>query len=215
MNRMKAAFIALAAGLGLTAQAQGGVTDSLTVTITPNAFYSVTITTPSAAQMDLGSVDLGASTWTVRPATVTINSSYAGTDLKLQGGVSGGWAFDGNTATSEADSLQAWAVFTDTSVGGVPSQSGGYFSGTTPGADDSDVVDSATNRDVGVNGASLRHFVALAAETGYKSMENIPNSTIDLNASKAHLWLRFKLPNSTTTRTHKNIMITLTAVENN
>src|SRR5436190_513653 len=95
-----------------------GLSDSLTITITPNAGYSVMITTTNVG-LDLGTVALGASTQTVRPSTVTVTSSFAATGLKLTGSMSGAgipWTYAINTAAQAQDELAAWAVFTDTSV---------------------------------------------------------------------------------------------------
>ncbi len=206
--------LALAIGLGLTGRAQAATTDSLTVTITPNAYYDVDITTYSSALMNLGLVNLAASTWTVRPATVTINSTYAATDLKLQGQIntSGGtaWQFDSDTSNANLDRLQSWAVFTDTGVAAAPSQTSGYFSGTTPGVSNSDVI-STTNEDVGTAGSDTGMFEAAAADAGFKDMDNLTSSLVDAPASASHLWLRFKLPNATTSSTAQDITITLTA----
>lgn len=199
-------------GTLLAGKAQAQSSDSLTVTITPNAQYIVDVdTNPSAGDwLNLGSVNLGASTWTVRPATVTVQSTYASTELALQGTMlSGGWTLDADTATNEADSLKAWSVFTDTSVAASPSQAGGYFSGTVPGANNSDVIGTA-NLGVGTGGG-VTLFVAAPGEAGYKSMESIPSSAVDLAASRAHLWLRFTLPPTTSNLTAKQLYLTVTA----
>jgi hypothetical protein len=191
--------------------AQAATNDSLTVTITPNAQYIVDIdSNPFAgAWLNLGAVNLGASTWTVRPATVAVQSTYATTELSLQGTPLDDWTLDANTATNEADALKAWAVFTDTGVSNVPAQASGYFSGTVPNVNNSDVIGTA-NLGVGTGGG-LTQFVALPGDAGHKTMENIPSELVDAAASHAHLWLRFTLPPTTTTLTSKRIYLTLTA----
>src|SRR5436190_9864221 len=111
-TRHKTGWLAL--GLAMTwafASTAEANSDSLTVTITPAASYIVDIDTgPSAgAWLDLGSVNLGASTWTVRPATVAVQSTYAATELSLEGLMAaGGWTFDSDTSTDENNALKAW-----------------------------------------------------------------------------------------------------------
>jgi len=213
-------LMAIAVGLGLTGAAQAATSDSLTVTITPNAFYAVSINTAAAGGgfLNLGAVSLGASTQTVSPAIVKVDSTYAKTDLTLIGQIwnNGGgtpWTFSSNTAlTNETDKLASWAVFTDTSVAVAPTQGvGGAFDGTLPAVSDTDVI-SASGQDVGDNSTILRRFVLTAATAGYKTMEDIASSAADLAASKANLWLQFRLPAATTDGTNaQKIMLTLTA----
>ena len=96
MKRLKKIALALALGLGLAHVSQAAVTDQLVVTITPNAYYSVAIDTANVV-LDLGTVALTASTQTVRPSTVTILSTFATTDLRLQGAITSAgtpWTFD-------------------------------------------------------------------------------------------------------------------------
>jgi hypothetical protein len=211
INRAKLGA-ALGLALGMLGTAHAADRDSLTVTITPNAAYVVDITTGSAGEgfLNLGNVDLGNSTWTVHPATVAVQSTYATTELSLQAQmITGGWTFDANTATDEANALKSWAVFTDTSVPGSPAQASGYFSGTVPGNPASDVFDT-TNRGVGTGGGTTL-FVALPGDAGYKTMEDIASELVDAPASHSHLWLRFKLPPTTTLLTTKQLQVTLTA----
>jgi len=206
----RAAVLGLA--LGLFAQVHAAVSDSLTVTITPNAFYAVDIDTSNFSGMDLGTVDLAASTQTVLPSTVTIQSTYATTDLRLQGAIASvgtPWTFDANTASNESDSLQAWGVFTSVARSSAPTQTSGYFSGTTPGANDSDLI-STTNRYVGTQGGVTNQFEADAADFAFKDMDSLPPSPAA--ASLSHLWLMFKLPSATTDTAAQLVTLTLTAV---
>ncbi len=199
--------------LGLAGQASAVDTDSLMVTIVPTAGYSLTVATGPAAGswLDLGVVPLNTSTWTVRPATVTVTSSYAATDLTIIGTMlSGGWSLGANTAALGNDELGAWAVFTDTGVAASPAQASGYFSGTTPNVDNTDVLRNAVD-DVGTSAGAHKKFVATAADAGYRSMEDITSNTLDAPAATSHLWLRFKLPPTTTTLTAKQLQITITA----
>lgn len=194
-------------GTLLTGAAHAATTDSLTVTITPNAQYAVDVDTAiSPALLNLGTVDLNTSTATVNVTTVQVNSTYATTDLSIRAEViSGGWSIDGDTTTQETDALQSWAVFTDTSVvsATVAAAQAGAF-----GAND---LLQQTNRDVGSVGAGPSMYMLGAGETGFKSMEDLVPSTIDAPASRSHLWLKFLLPPATTTLTAKQIYITVTA----
>lgn len=187
-------------------------TDTLTVTILPNAYYAVDIDTANVG-LDLGTLSMGASTQTVRPSTVSIQSTFATTDLKLQGSIDSAgtpWTFDTSSATVEADSLAAWATFTSVARSSAPSQSGDYFSGTVPGAAGSDMI-SSSNYYVG---SSLSDGTSNLFETnsgfGSKDMDALPPEPNA--AAKAHLWLYFRLPNATTSSAAQNISITITAV---
>lgn len=189
-------------------------TDTLTISITPNAFYAVDIdTTNIANQMNLGVINLGASTQTVRPSTVTIQSTFATTDLKLQGGIGSSgtpWTFDDDTASSDTDKLAAWATFTSVARSSAPTQTGDYFSGTVAGASGSDVIDAA-NRYVGDSGTQLTTNL-FETNSGFdsKNMDALP--PIPDPNGRAHLWLYFRLPSATTSINAQNITITLTAV---
>lgn len=203
--------------LGLAGKASAAASpdrDSLTVTITPTASYSLTVSTnPGAGSwLDLGTVPLGGSTWTVRPATVTVTSSYVATDLTIIGTMlSGGWTLGANTAALGNDQLAAWAVFTDTGVAASPAQASGYFSGTVPNVDGSDVLRSSID-DVGTAAGGNKKFVAVPGDAGYRSMEDLPSTLAgDTPAATSHLWLRFKLPATTTDLTPKLLQITITA----
>jgi hypothetical protein len=191
----------------LAGRAQAAVSDSLTVTITPNVQYAVDITTGGAADplLDLGLVNLGASTFTVNVTTVEVQSTIAQTDLSIAAQViQGGWSIDGSTAAQEVDGLQAWAVFTDTSVVTTT------VAQAQPGAFDAEDVLQATPQNVGQFGAgAMRHM--LTSGTGYKNMEDIPSSFTDLPASRSHLWLKFTLPSVTSVVVAQKIYVTVIA----
>ena len=93
--------------------------DALTLTITPNVDFGVDIAT-NPAHLALGAVDLGNSTFTVRPATFTILGNFSSQELVLDALVtaSGGtpWTFDSSTTTAENNKLAAWVLFTSTMV---------------------------------------------------------------------------------------------------
>jgi hypothetical protein len=210
----------VALGLGLflgfaRLNATAAVTDSLTVTITPNAFYSVVIDTANVG-LNLGTVALSASTQTVRPSTVTIQSTYATTDLKLQGAITSGgtpWTFDNDATSTETDKLASWATFTSIARSSAPTMTADYFSGTTPGSSDSDMVD-ANNRYVG-SSAGDGTTNLFENNSGFDSKDMDAMSPIPAASGTSHLWLSFRMPNVTTTNNAQNITLTLTAVAPN
>jgi hypothetical protein len=205
-----------------TARAYNG-SDSLTVTITPTASYSVLVTTsPGAGFLNLGFVGLGASTQTMQASTITVESSYAYTGLELQGAITspGGtpWTFASNTAALGQDQLAAWAVFTDTSTQTKPAKDVNHFVGTIAGQPGSGVTD-ATQRIVGTTGGTCptagsggNLFISSVGVPGWKSMECGTPSTTDPAGSQSLLWLYFTLPPTTTDGTHAQLITyTLTA----
>lgn len=192
--------------------AWGASTATLTVAITPNAYYAVDIDTDNVV-MDMGQVALGASTQTVRPSTVTVQSTFATTDLRIQGSISSlgaPWTFDDDTAQSEPDALAAWATFTSVARSSAPTQTGDYFSGTVPGAAGSDVI-SAANPYVG---SSISNGTTNLFEnnSGFDSKEMDGMTPFPTAAAKSHLWLYFRLPSATTGTDQQDISITITAV---
>ena len=215
MNR-KRWWLALgvALGLGWAGQASAYVfvsSDSLTITITPAASYRIDIDT-SNSSFALGLVDLDASTYTVKPATVTIGSTYATTDVRVVTQISGGWFLDTDTSNKEADYLQAWGVFTDTSVINNVTVQGlaGAFDGTVFGAPGSDILGTSVSY-AGLASGATHYVLAPTAASAYKTMDAIPSQLVDEPASKAYLWLKFILPPATTDSTEKSVTITLGA----
>ena len=211
MKSLKKVLLALGLVLGTGIAAQAADQDALTVTIRPNAFYSVDIDTANVG-LDLGTVALGASTQTVSPATVTINSTYADTDLRLRGDIDSAasviWQFDLDTSDQNLDRLAAWATFTDVARTSAPAQGGGYFSGTVPGDPNSDAI-AATTRYVGSGGGTTNLFEA-NGEFAFKDMDALAPSPDP--ESLSHLWLYFRLPNASTDDDAQNVTITLMAV---
>ena len=219
MNAKKRSRTWLLAALGLlgagAALAAPPDQDSLTVTVTPNASYSLTVSTALAANsFALGSVNLAASTFTVSPATVTITSSFATTGLTLQGLLSGGWTLEtANTAALAQDKLAAWAVFTDTGVTSAAAVAGmaGAFSGTAADADDSDVLSGAALSVGNLVTSHVREFVLTSGAGAYKSMHNLPSNSVDAGGAMSHLWLKLKLPPTSTTVAQQSLTVVVTA----
>ena len=199
-------------------EARAAISDSLTVTIVPNAGYSLTLSTTNVG-LNMGTVSLGASTQTVKPSTVTITSSYAATGLKLQGSMSGAgtpWTLAQNTAAQGLDQLAAWAVFTDTSISnyavlGTTGTNSNYFIGTSSGVAGSNVIGTVQAPVGTFTGSSSPLFIANSSQAGYKTMASLPTQAIDPAGSRAHLWMYFVLPPSTTDNNAKLMTLTLTA----
>ena len=182
-------------------------TETIVVYLRPNAFYAVEIATGNV-NLDLGSIDLGVATQTVRPATVTVRSTFALTEYRLRGDIatSGGtaWTFDDNTVSSDSNKLAAWVTFTSTTLATRPTQTGDYFSGSVAGADDSDVLD-ASERYVGSASGADRLYEA-TGETGAKVMDNLsPNDP-------SHMWLYFRMPSASTSSTRQDMTLFVTAL---
>jgi hypothetical protein len=215
-TRWKAAGLA-AALAGLATAARANTADSLTVTIQPQAAYSVLVTTTPAGYLNLGLVNLSASTQTIQPSTITVNSSYAYTGLTLTGNITSAgtpWTFAANTAALTQDKLAAWVVFTDTSVQTAPAL--GSFLGTTPGAN-SDVVQSGatavgnTGGTCPTLGAGGKSYIWASGTAGYKPMECATTTATDPAGGLSFMWMKFVLPPTTTSVNPQLIQYTLTA----
>jgi hypothetical protein len=164
--------------------------DSLVVTITPRAEYAVDIDT-NGVTMDFLSMMLDADGFVVRPATVTIQSTFAYTDLRLDAFSSAGtggtpWTLGSSNAL---DTAQVWALFTSTTVMSIPAKGGDYFD---------DVNDRVTNGNQQA-GDTVRF------EDGVFDVDS------QFAGTKSHFWLRFHVPASVSDNHPKYISLTLTA----
>lgn len=211
----------LLAALLAPAAADAATTDSLTATIRPNAFYAVDITTGSMTEaLALGTVNLGASTQTVKPATVTVQSTFNETELTLYGAIDctpacTPWTFDLDDSAGETNALQAWAVFTDTGTSSPPSKGAGGFSGSVVAANNSDMLDG-TPRDIGDPnaGAGANDKFERDSGAGNKDMDRLPPDSVDAGRAASHLWLYFELPPAITSDNagdDQRITLTVTA----
>jgi hypothetical protein len=207
MKNIMKVTLALGLLIGFASLSHAASTDALTVTIRPNAFYSFTLSTANVG-LDLGTIDLGASTQTVSPATVTITSTYLNTDLQLSGFITSGgtaWTFDTNTASNDSNQLQAWAMFSDTSLKTAPVQNADYFRGTTPGSN-SCVVDG-NSRFLGTSnaGAVANAYEVNSTASGFQDMDGL------IASAQSHMWMYFRLPSATTSNQVQNVTLVLTA----
>ena len=177
---------------------------ALVVRITPNADRGVTISS-SSVQLDLGFVDLGASTQTVSPATVTINGNMTETELDLSASISGGWVFSNSqTFTSTGtNQLNAWLQFTSISTASAPSQSNEYFRvGSSSGSKITSLTNSYAATAVGISGGA-----------GTGKFENNEGGSGDMDSmvpgDRRHLWTFFTLPPTTSLTTAQDINFVL------
>lgn len=185
--------------------------DSITITINPTASYLVAITT-TATGANLGAVALNTSTNTVAPSTVTVDSTYAYTGLKLAGYVrspgSNPWSLV-STNSQTTDGLAAWVVFTDTSVGTAPATSVLTSSNALVGTAQQAV--GATGGTCPTLGSGATHF-ELQSGSGIKHMECHPTTVTDAIGGKTHMYLYLKLPPSSTDgASAQNVTFTLYA----
>ena len=181
---------------------------AMIVRITPNADRGVQISTGNV-HLDLGAVDLGASTQTVRPATVTITGNMIECELDLAAAISGGWVFENfqQLDSTGANQLNAWVQFTSVSTGLAPAQDYEYFRvGTTSGSKITSLTQSFAATAVGI-----------AAGSGVGRFENnegnaSPNPA-DMDsmtpAAYRHMFTYFRLPPTTSVTGAQDINFTL------
>ena len=187
-------------------------TDQVIIRITPNVDLGVSIATAAYdagndGYISLGTVDLYQTTWTVRPATVTIegnigsNGANTGQELDVSGAITGGWSFDatptvGAETGGEVDAMAMYLLFSDTTLSAAPaaaefSSGSGEFTGPTLRA----------GGDGGAGGTQFEHVGG-----GSTNMD-------DLSATDSrHMWLYFRLPNQSSTGNNQDVTVTLSAV---
>ncbi len=173
---------------------------ALRISIIPNFDRGVIIDTGNL-NLDLGSVDMGASTQTVSPSTITIVGNITNTELDLSGLITGGWVFDPNeTLTSTGtNQLNVWASFTSISTATAPAQNDEYFRvGTSSGAKLVSNTNIFAPAAVGKTpGSAVGRFES--NEGGAGDMDSLSP------ASRRHVWLYFRLPNTTSITAQQSI----------
>ncbi len=168
---------------------------ALTVLITPNVDRGVEITSGNV-NLDLGAVDLNFSTYTVRPATVTIYGTASTTELTLAAAISGGWSFDSTPLVSETDKMATWALFSSIAIASAPSSSEFQIYNSTIASD------TASQSATGVGDASARY------EGGWNGsdMDSMAPGT------KRHMWIKMQTPSASSITTQQTVVFDL-AVE--
>ena len=189
---------------------------AVVVRITPRADRGVQISTGDASFLNLGTVDLGASTQTVNPATVTITGNMNATELDLSASITGGWVFNNDqTYTSTAgaaNQLNAWVSFTSISTASVPStdNTSEYFRvGTSSGAKLTSLTETFTGVRTGITnaGGSIGTGRFESDEAGIGDMDNLTPG------SRRHLWTFFRLPPTTSITGQQTINIVLSIAD--
>ena len=191
----------------------------LTVRITPNADYGVTIDTANVfdtgSVLDLGALNLYSSTYTLKPATVTITgtvskntgSGLGGQELDVAASIltANGWVFDQSPTTDqtsgEVDALAMFLLMSPTTLSEAPSGASftdaGAAAQVTAAAAGSQT--SLTYRGGGLGGAGTKF------EFGGTDLDQMSVG------DKRHLWMYFRLPSETSTGNAQDIAVTLTA----
>lgn len=226
--RTPAAALALGLLAAGTARADSNSLDdaaSLTLTVSPNVNYSVVIDTASTT-LGLGAVDLGLSTFTVRPATVTFGGNITvGHEANLSAAISGGWSFNasGSVSTQTAGGLNLinlYALFTSTKLAtapnsdtfGDPDAIGGpeTRAAIAPGAAAATFGPLRAGLSGGGAGAVTNNFECGIVGDCSKDMDSIDTLSGETNSAKAHLWFFIRMPSSTNTGATQSIQVTLT-----
>ena len=165
---------------------------NIEITILPSVDRGIMIDTASPfGMLDLGNLDMGVSTQTVYPATVTILGTVTNTELELSASINGGWKFDDNVATQEDDNLAVWSVFTSTNSSVMPTKTASKFddamdalSPASPSASFGSVRVGLANGDGGVNDRF---------EDGTTNMDSLAPG------AKRLWWFYFRTPSGTNT----------------
>ena len=210
--------------------------DSLTITVSPDVNYSLDITTTDAI-VALGAVSLGASTQTVKPATVTFGGTVlSGHELKLTAAITAAgtaWGFDNTPSTgtntdAEADKVALYALFSSTALATAPAGAtfGDPLAGAGAASTAAAVMDGNTDATVSdvwagggtvgatsTGGGQFEYHENAGINAGEKDMDNDTagaGNTGGINNGSAHLWFFLRLPASSTDGNMQSIAVTLT-----
>ena len=184
-------------------------TDQIRIRITPNADYGVEIDTgnlPMAGGfIDLGSLSLYQSTYTLKPGTVTIlgtvsksasNPTTTGQELDVTAAITGGWTFDATPTTDATsgslDELAMFLLFSNTSLSAAPSSAD--FAAGTAGVTVTSAVRAGASSGTGTKYAY-----------GATAMDNLSTG------NQRHMWTYFRLPDTTSSAGSQDVTVTLTA----
>lgn len=192
-------------------------TTALIVRITPRADRGVEISTGTAGlaatgEIELGTVEMGASTQTVNPATVTITGNMAQTEIDLSASITGGWSFQNDQVLTStgANQLNAWVTFTSISTGAIPASNNTeeYFRvGSSSGAKLTSLTNVFSAVRVGKsNGSAIERF---------ENNEDAADMDLMASGTKRHLWTFFRLPPTTSVTAPQKINIVLSTTDSN
>jgi hypothetical protein len=211
MKRMQrwTTTLVLALTAGLAGKAWAINPDQITITITPNVAQNIAIST-SVVQWFSGDTDLnltlnlGATDYFVRPATVTYTGTYANAEMDVRGSLSGGWALD-TDATSSQNDLQVYVLFGATGQGTAPALTDFVEDYSANG----DHV-LTTDRRYGLSGSDDGTNDSQYQTASYSSAsENLSDN------DQRHMWVRLDMPPTTTVTTAQTLNLILTANASN
>ena len=176
----------------------------MVVRITPNADRGVQISTGSL-NLDLGTVDLGVSTQTIMPATVTIQGNMSGCELELSASITGGWVFQNfqSRSSTGTNQLNVWASFTSISTTTIP---------TTPDDEYFRVGTSSGAKLVALGPTFPATAIGVIGGSGFGRFEtNEPAADMDdmIAGFVRHLWTYFTLPPTTSITGQQSINFVL------
>ena len=174
---------------------------NIQITIVPNIDRGVIIDTDTPNMLDLGDVQMGMSTQTVYPATVTILGTVTNTELELSANITGGWKFDDDVTTMEQDDLAVWCVFKATTSAVPPAKTGSNFD---------DAMDALSPASPSAFFGPLR--VGLAGGNGGLN-DRFEDGSVDMDSlapgTKRHMWFYLRMPNQTSTANTQKITFIL------
>ncbi len=194
------AFLAFFSAASLRADFNpGNDSANLEISIIPHFDRGVEIDT-ATVQLNLGAVEMGASTQTVRPATVTIIGNVLNNELNLSANIVGGWTFDDDVTSTDTDKLANWIVFKSATDPAMPAKGGANFD------DANDSLQSATPNfgpvRVGTQGGNSG--LNGRFEDGVTDMDSL------VPQDKRHIWFYFRTPGATSFTNQQEIHYTLT-----
>jgi hypothetical protein len=171
---------------------------ALTIRITPNVDRGVEISSGDV-NVNLGTVDMSISTYTVNPATITIVGTISNTELTLAAEIVGGWSFDSTPLALETDKMATWALFSAIAISSVPSATqfeiyNSTINSDTPTQAPVDVGDATSRYEGGWNGSDMDSMAIQA---------------------KRHLWIRMQTPSATTVASQQTVAFNLTVADPN
>ena len=211
MKKVMKGVLALALLLGFGVREAGAANpDTLTITITPTVTLDVTISTSvvlwsvdGGADLDI-SLTLGTTDFLVRPGTVTLSTTFADTELNVDGiDNMADWAFDTDPLTAEADGLQVYVLFSSNTQ-----QTGPAIADFDDGIGvTGDMVDDLSTRRYGLSGSDDGlNDSQFQSVTFAEATENMQDT------GERHIWVRVDMPPATSSTNPQTFSIALTAV---
>ena len=203
-------LLAAVAGLGLWARPAEAA--NFTITVAPSVSMNVQVTTDTVQwnmagvvnNMTAFSLAGGATDYMVRPATVTVTTAFADTELELNGAVGGGWTLSGNGDNTVLNNVAVTTLLSATSAAGAPVQ-GDYVNGTGVTGDQLTTGGRRYGRAGSDDATNASQFQSVFGPAS----ENLQNN------DSRHLWVKIVAPTLTSDTTNKTITVNINAVSQN